>query len=330
MATPIRVAVAGEALIDLIGQADGRFEPCLGGAPYNLSRALARQGIPTLFLNPFSSDRFGRALSQQLVSDGVVLAQALPVQAPTSLAVVNLNEQGHPDYAFYRQGVADRQTNACTLNSFCLTHSGLQVVCTGALALDPLDADVYLPWLSAQRAMGMFVVIDANLRPAVIPRLTDYCANVHRAFSQADLIKVSDEDLAHLRVPGHSSIEQARQLFLNSPAELILLTLGAQGSFLLTRDLQVIQAREPAPLQVKDTVGAGDSFLAGFLSALVRRLPGHQLSVQGWGHEVLHALPTLMRHAVASASYCVEQQGCVPPNWDEVQTWVSQRPAVIN
>ena len=57
----IQVATAGEALIDLIAAADGRFEPCLGGAVYNLSRALARQGVPTLYLNPLSRDRFGRA-----------------------------------------------------------------------------------------------------------------------------------------------------------------------------------------------------------------------------------------------------------------------------
>ncbi|TAL71542.1 MAG: carbohydrate kinase, partial [Burkholderiaceae bacterium] len=59
----IQVATAGEALIDLIAQSDGRFEACLGGAVYNLTRALARQGIGTLYLNPLSGDRFGRQLA---------------------------------------------------------------------------------------------------------------------------------------------------------------------------------------------------------------------------------------------------------------------------
>ena len=61
--THIQVATAGEALIDRIGHADGRFEPCIGGAVYNLSRALARQSIETLYLNPLSRDRFGRLLA---------------------------------------------------------------------------------------------------------------------------------------------------------------------------------------------------------------------------------------------------------------------------
>ena len=64
-----QVATAGEALIDLIRGADGRFEPCIGGAVYNLSRALARQGIETLYLNPLSRDRFGRQLAAGMLED---------------------------------------------------------------------------------------------------------------------------------------------------------------------------------------------------------------------------------------------------------------------
>src|SRR5450830_657463 len=55
--SPLRVAVAGEALIDLVALADGHYQPCLGGAVYNLARALACQGVGTLYLNPFSGDR---------------------------------------------------------------------------------------------------------------------------------------------------------------------------------------------------------------------------------------------------------------------------------
>ena len=62
--SPVQVATAGEALIDFIANADGRFEPCLGGAVYNLTRAIARQGVATMYLNPLSRDRFGRRLAQ--------------------------------------------------------------------------------------------------------------------------------------------------------------------------------------------------------------------------------------------------------------------------
>ena len=197
--SPVQVAIAGEALIDLIGRADGNYEPCLGGALYNLARALARQGVGTQYLNPLSRDRWGRELAAQLEADGVQLALPTPVGEVTSLAVVNLTEHGHPDYAFYREGVADRTVSAAGLNAACAAHGGaLQLVCTGALALDARDAAIYLPWLQAQRAAGRCVVVDANLRPSVMPDLPAYRAQVHAALAEAHIIKASDEDLDHL------------------------------------------------------------------------------------------------------------------------------------
>ena len=129
--SPIQVATAGEALIDFIANSDGRFEPCLGGAVYNLTRAIARQGVGTLYLNPLSQDRFGRRLAQGLLDDGVFLGVPEAVLDVTSLAVVSVNESGHPDYAFYREGVADRATDAARLTQACERASGLKLVCTG-------------------------------------------------------------------------------------------------------------------------------------------------------------------------------------------------------
>ena len=331
----VQIAMAGEALIDLISRPDGAFEPCLGGAVYNLSRALSLQGLGTLYLNPFSQDRFGRALRQQMVDDGVQLSQAAPVTAPTSLAVVALDPNGHPDYAFYRQGVADRQVSATQLNAACaptLTPV-LQWVGTGGLALDPQDADVYLPWLKAQREAGRWVAVDANLRPSVMPDLAAYRAHIMTLLAQADLVKVSDEDLQHLQVPGDDALAQARHLLTQTPAQCLALTLGAGGAYLLSRTGQTWFAQEQKPLSVVDTVGAGDSFLAGLLAALTSALnpltsstpstpstPSITLS-PAMGDQVL-------RHALASASLCVQERGCVPPSFAASQAWAAQHPAL--
>jgi len=311
----IQVATAGEALIDLIAGADGRFEPCLGGAVYNLTRALARQGVDVLYLNPLSSDRLGRQLAAQLQQDGVHLAQPEPVPQVTSLAVVNVDVLGHPSYAFYREGVADRAISADTLNRTCHQAPGLQLVCTGALALSPDDASTYLPWLAAQRQAGRTVVIDANLRPSVMPDLALYRRHVLTALQFADVIKASDEDLACLAVPGQDALSQARHLLEISNARLVALTRGAAGAALLTRYGQTFEARESNPLEVVDTVGAGDCFLAGLVVAML----GRELPVN-WGGvpmppELAH---DLLGSAVASASWCVMQRGCVPPTRAQV------------
>lgn len=310
-----QVATAGEALIDLIAGADGRFDPCLGGAVYNLTRALARQGIDTLYLNPLSRDRFGRQLADALVHDGVGLAQPEPVQQVTSLAVVNLDASGHPEYAFYREGVADRAVTAAQLTASCSMLENLSLVCTGALALSPDDGETYLPWLAAQRQAGRTVVVDANLRPSVMPNLDLYRRHVLTALQYADVIKASDEDLACLRLPGADALAQARALLQSSRASLMALTRGAEGAALLTRAGQVVQAREAQPIHVVDTVGAGDCFLAGLVVAMLAR----QLSAE-WGcAEVeVHVARDLLASAIASASLCVMQRGCVPPTREQV------------
>jgi len=311
----IQVATAGEALIDLIADADGRFEPCLGGAVYNLSRALARQGIPTLYLNPLSRDRFGRQLAAALAQDGVSLAQPDPVQQVTALAVVNLDANGHPDYAFYREGVADRATSAVALTQACSQAESLSLVCTGALALSPDDAETYLPWLAAERQAGRTVVIDANLRPSVMPNLELYRRHVLAALQFADVIKASDEDLRWLALPGDSPLAQARHLLQGCRANVVALTLGSEGAALLTRQGQVFAARELEPITVVDTVGAGDCFLAGWVVAMLQ----HHLP-SDWGAAMVSAdvARDLLCSAIASASLCVMQRGCVPPTRSDV------------
>ena len=316
----IQVATAGEALIDLIAGADGRFEPCLGGAVYNLTRALARQGIETLYLNPLSRDGFGRQLAAALQLNGVQLAVPDAVQQVTSLAVVNVDASGHPDYAFYREGVADRATSAPAMTQVCSELENLSLVCTGALALSPDDGDTYLPWLAAQRQAGRTVVIDANLRPSVMPNLELYRRHVLTALQYADVIKASDEDLACLQLPGADALTQARHLLQGSRASLLALTRGGDGAALLTRQGQLFQARETAPIAVVDTVGAGDCFLAGLVVSMLQ----HKLAAD-WGSSPVQEgiARVLLSSAIASASLCVMQRGCVPPTHEEVQARVA-------
>ncbi|QDL55163.1 PfkB family carbohydrate kinase [Rhodoferax aquaticus] len=316
----LQVATAGEALIDLIREPDGRLKPCLGGAVYNLTRALARQEVQTLYLNPLSKDRFGRELSAAMLQDGVRLAVPEPVLQVTSLAVVGVNDQGHPDYAFYREGVADRAITAQQMNAACEAAETLSIVCTGALALSPDDADTYLPWLAAQRQSGRTVIVDANLRPSVMPNMTRYRSHVLTALQFADVIKVSDEDLDNLNIEGSSDVERAGALFAQTPAHFVALTRGAQGAALLTRQGQVFYARETAAVQVVDTVGAGDCFLAGMVASMLE-----QGLAADWGAELVEPsqAQALLFNAIASATLCVMQRGAVPPSRAQVQARVA-------
>jgi len=326
------IATAGEALIDLVRQPDGRYLPCPGGAVFNLSRALARQGTGVAYLNPLSGDRFGRQLADILQADGAHLARPVPVHEPTSLAVIGVNAQGHPDFNFYRAGVADRCVTAEGLRQAAAAWPAVEVVCTGCLALDPADAHIYVPWLQAEKAAGRWVVVDANLRAAVMPDLAPYRANVHRALALADLIKVSDEDLQVLAVPGADSLERARHLFHSVPARMLALTQGGEGAVLMLRTptgTRVLHGRDPGPVTVVDTVGAGDSFLAGLLSPLVRLARQRSQSVNATVQTLEESdLGSLLAHALATASINVMRSGCEPPFLHEVHDRLRAHPPV--
>lgn len=317
--TNVKVVAAGEALMDMIFQPDGSLMPHNGGAVYNLARALGLGGVPTQYLNPLSADTFGQGLRRALVAAGVHMPEHNTVAQPTSLAVVGVGTQGKACYGFYREGVADRQTSATQLTALCQALPALQLVCTGCLALLPDDTGIYQPWLQALRAAGKTVVVDANLRPAVAPDTERYTTSVMGALHQAHLVKASDDDLICMGYTHADPVAAARALMQHTGTALMALTLGAKGAVLLTADGRAWHATDTTPVQVRDTVGAGDCFLAGLLNAWLAQAA--QMNVLPHQLELTDAhLQELLCWGVVSASLSCEQAGCQPPSRADVLT----------
>ena len=190
------IATIGEALVDMIAQGDGHYHACLGGANYNFTLALARQGVLATYLNRLSEDQFGQQFSQRFQTAGVLLGTSIKSACATSLAMVHLDADKNPHYTFYRQDVADRDISAELLvASF---PDQLRLLHTGGLALVPDDLQKILTTMRAATNRGALVSVDANLRPQAVKHREAYIEGVKRALRQAHIIKVSDEDLETL------------------------------------------------------------------------------------------------------------------------------------
>ena len=306
------IATIGEALVDLIEQSDGNLRPCLGGSVCNFTLGLARQGVAATYLNPLSEDRFGKRFLALLSDNGVKLRQPASSPCPTSLAVVSLDAQGSPSYAFYRDGVADRDIDAEMLIARFPEH--LQLLHTGGLALVPEDMGKMLYAIEAAKMRGAIISIDANLRPMVVKERDEYINGVRLAIRQAHIVKVSDEDLGVLGLGNAQPDELSEILFADSALQLIALTRGPEGALLLTRSCQV-ELPTPQGLQVIDTVGAGDCFHAGLIAYLQR---AEKFSApEDLAQLDRVTLQAALQHAIASASINIQRAGCDPASWDE-------------
>lgn len=309
------IAVMGEALVDLIPGADGGYRPHPGGSPYNVAIALGRQGVPAAFVSPLSNDGFGALLAAGLRDAGVAEAVARS-DRPTALAVVTIDAGGQPSYAFYREGVADRDVTAQAIEA--ALPADLEALHTGSLALVPADLPRVQAVLGAARARGALLAVDANLRVGAVPDADTYTAAVDAVLPQCHLIKASDEDLAALGYLGEP-IEAARALARRAPRALIALTLGAAGAALINATAEVRQPARPVET-VADTVGAGDCFHAGLIARLRQR---GWLAPQAMAHLDAKALDDLLRYASITAALNIERAGCDPPARGEVEALVS-------
>jgi fructokinase len=260
------VAVIGEALVDLVEAGDD--EPRLarpGGSPYNVALGLARLGRAASFVGRLSHDPLGTVLRNHALRSGVDLSMSVDAHEPTTVALVELDADGTAQYRFGVDGTADfRWTDA----ELARVPDAIAAVHFGSLAswLGPGDAAIARR-VAALRARGAAITYDPNVRPHLQPDAAAARAQIERAIPLAHLVKTSDEDIAWLR-PGES-IEDVAQAWLALGPSAVVVTRGGDGSTAFTAAGAV--SRPPMPVDVVDTVGAGDAFMSGLLDALDRR-----------------------------------------------------------
>jgi fructokinase len=296
------IAVAGEALIDLIITPDGRADPRPGGGPFNVARTIGRLGLAPSFLGRLSEDRFGALLRASLERDGVRAAIPVPATEPTTLAAVDVGAEGSASYRFYLSGTSagalDYPMLAAALpEPPAALHAG-----TLGLVMEPAATGIEQLILDGLPP-GTLVMIDPNCRPDATPDRQAYLRRLGRLLRRADLVKVSTEDLAYL-APGKPAADAAASLLTDGPA-VVLLTDGSRPARALLPGREVAV---PVPeVAVADTIGAGDALGGAFLAWWT----GNKLSRADL-REVA-AVRDALRAAAEVASLTCAHPGAEPP-----------------
>jgi fructokinase len=255
------ITVVGEALIDLVLNHDGCVKAQPGGGPFNAARTIGRLGLAPAFLGRLSSDGFGRLLRTRLDEDGVTLRVPQLADAPTTLAVVEVDQQGAAHYGFYLAGTASGdlvfgELAAALPSEVTALHAG-----SLALAMKPV-ADGIEHLIVSALPPETLVMVDPNCRPQAISDHAAYRARLTRILRHTDIVKVSREDLAYLYPDAPAQPAAARLLDLGP--QLILLTDGPRPARALLPGQQV--SVDVPTVDVVDTIGAGDAFGGAFLA----------------------------------------------------------------
>jgi fructokinase len=257
--------VCGEALFDVFAAGETRtgltLDANVGGSPFNVAVGLARMGQPAGFFSAVSTGFAGERLMRALISEGVVTASVVRLDAPTTLSLIGLDAQGVPSYAFYGEGCADRLLSA---NDLWRVPQHLSVVSFGSYAT------VVEPTASTLRALverehgRALIAFDPNIRLNVEPDIARWREHLAWMLPRTDLLKVSEEDLELLQ-PG-TDLDAFAAHALAQGVKAVVVTRGSLGARGWTAGASV--SIPPIPVQVIDTVGAGDTFQACLLTWL--------------------------------------------------------------
>jgi fructokinase len=290
-----RGLVIGESLIDIVER-----DEHVGGSPLNVAVGLARLGRDIDFLTHIADDTHGRRIADYVKASGAQLLSESQTADRTATARLTIGEDGSADYVF---DLDWRLSGTPPVAPPLFVHTGsiAAVQDPGCLAVAAL-IDTY--------HMSATVTFDPNVRPSLIADRDLARERIEHLVERSDIVKVSEEDLCWIdpdRPP-----EQIAQTWLALGPAVVAVTMADHGAAAICAAGEV---RVPArPVQVVDTVGAGDAFMVGLIDALwARGLLGAQRRAELAGIN-LTALTAALEAASHTAALTVTRAGADLPD----------------
>ena len=298
------VIALGELLIDFAPKSVNESGyPVLaanpGGAPGNFLAALTKYGRSTAMIGKVGDDMFGRLLLNTLREAGIETKGILiDNKVFTTLAFVSLDASGNRDFSFARKPGADTCLTPDEIDEALIADA--KVLHFGTLSLtDEPAASATRKAIGLAKARGLLVSLDPNLRKPLWKHEEDAKAAIEWSLRQADIVKISDEELEWLW--GISPEEGAQKLLNEYGVSLVYATLGPKGCYAVTRN-QRITVPGPSGIHVVDTTGAGDIFGGSAMSQFLK----YQKAPSDLTEEELRQI---VRFACTAASLSTQKHG---------------------
>ena len=300
-----------------------KFTAVPGGANANVAFALSRREHPHRFLGRISDDLFGKQIRKHLADNGVELEMSVTAQEQSTLAFASIDDHGVADYSFYVNDTADwmwRPEELPTVETIQeLEGRAIQYGCL-TMAMAPGNA-VIEQWLAGIfDSDAMTLSHDVNVRPALGHNRGNERERVEKLNRISTIIKASDADIEWL-YPDRD-LESVAQEWLGGLAKIVVITKGADGA-VVYRGQDKIEVAGLA-IDLEDTVGAGDTFMANFLVELD--------NVAGLGDQPLKRIERLdieeieraAKIAVTASAIACERAGAQPPTLREIEQKIEQ------
>ena len=309
------VVALGELLIDFAClETDGDGYPTMaahpGGAPANFLAALTKFGAKTALLGKVGTDAFGKMLTRTLEKSGIDTRGIVATDDVfTTLAFVTFDENGDRAFSFGRKPGADtcvtfEELNLSLIDAARVFHFG-----TLSLTDEPARSATYQA-VAYAKERGKLISYDPNLRKPLWRDLEEAKKQLIWGLSQADVVKISDEEVEFLFGLG---VEEGAQYILDTfGVKLVFVTCGAQGCYFRNA---VAHGHVPSlsGIQVIDTTGAGDIFGGSALWKLLSLSKAPQALNEA-------ELTDVVRFACTSAGISTTRSGGISsvPTYEEV------------
>ena len=276
----------GEALWDVLP--DGKK---IGGAPANFAYHVSQFGLPSAVVSAVGDDALGHELVGNLTSKGLThLLETVPYA--TGTVQVEIDQAGIPQYEIKENVAWDNIPYTARLEALA---SRTRAVCFGSLAQrNVVTRNTISRFLDAMpQTADTLVVFDVNLRQGFYNKET-LCNSMERC----NILKINDEELVTVsRMFGYPGIDLQDKCWIllgKYNLKMLILTCGINGSYVFTPGHVSFM---PTPkVEVADTVGAGDSFTAAFIAAILK------------GRSVAEA----HEKAVRTSAYVCTHKGAMP------------------